>query len=273
MPIAVCLIREQPHYRRDAFVAGLVVCGYQVQFQPLRAPGPNDVLLIWNRSPRFHYEALRHDAVGSPVIVAENGYLDAVDDHGHQYFSLARDHHNGAGRWPQPFIGTGAPARWPSLQQQVQPWRREGAYILVLPQRGIGAPGVAMPRQWEVDISRRLRKLTSRPVRIRPHPGVKSKARPFAPDLVNVHTVVTWGSGAALKAMLAGVPVFYDMPRWIGAGAAEYLGNVRTLEMPIMHDTRRAVMFERLSWCQWTVADIAGGLPLRWLINLGSTKS
>ena len=31
--------------------------------------------------------------------------------------------------------------------------------------------------------------------------------------------MATWGSGAALKALMLGVPVFYDFPKWIGAPA------------------------------------------------------
>lgn len=264
MPIAVCLIRPQPHYRRDAFVAGLAACGYTIVTQPLRTISPADILVIWNRGPQFQYEAKRHELAGSQVVVAENGYLDTVDEDGHQFFSLALDHHNGAGRW---LCGPGD--RWPLLGQALCPWRKEGASILVLPQRGMGAPGVAMPRGWENDIRRRLARMTSRPVRVRPHPGLKSKARPLAPDLQNVHAVVTWASGAALKALLAGVPVFHDMPSWVGASAARPLAGVQDLESPLMDDQARLKMFQRLAWCQWSVADIASGVALRWILQNG----
>lgn len=272
MPVAVCLIRDTPHYRREAFVAGLVACGYQVAFQPpVSMPKRDDILVTWNRGAMFQYHAKRHESVGSRIIVAENGYLDTVDADGHQFFSLALDHHNGVGRWfPPRTDADAAAARWPVLAQSCLSWRKEGSHILVLPQRGIGAPGVAMPRLWLNDIRQRLARLTRRQVRIRPHPGVKSKATPLAPDLENCHAIVTWGSGGALKAMLAGYPVFHDMPGWIGAGAAVHLAKVTNLEAPMMDDGARSAMFERLAWSQWPVADIASGYALRRLLTEGN---
>src|SRR5688572_25950698 len=142
MPTAVCLIRTQPHYKHEAFVQGLTRIGYQVSLQPIKRIGPEDVLVIWNRGSRYTYEARRHELAKSRIMVAENGYLDARDDQGHQWFSLAMNHHNGPGWWP-----VGAGDRWAEMGMDVQPWRREGSHVLVLPQRGIGAPGVAMPPQ------------------------------------------------------------------------------------------------------------------------------
>lgn len=268
MPIAVCLIRDRPHYRHEAFVAGLTALGYRVQHTPARRIAPDDVLVIWNRSQgMFAYEAARHDVAGSPVIVAENGYLDAVDADGHQLFSLALDHHNGAGRW---FVGD--EPRLPLLQVELQPWRAadSGLFILVLPQRGIGAPGVAMPRGWPFDIRKRLARLTSRPVRVREHPGGAKNVSPLTDALKGCHAVVTWGSGAALKALAAGYPVFHEMPSWIGAQAARPFGSGVDLEDVKMDGLARGLMFIRLAWSQWPVADIASGRALKWLLTQGN---
>lgn len=262
MATAVCLIRMQPHYRHDAFLAGLTRLGLKVTPTPAKTISAEDVLVIWNRSLSHEQLARRYELAGAAVIVAENGYLDAVDEHGHQWFSLALGYHNGAGTW---FYGDAE--RWPQLRLDIQPWRAAGASVLVLPQRGMGPLGVRMPQKWEGTALTRLRRLTRRPVRVRPHPGIKSRGRPLTPDLENCHAVVTWASGAALKAIQAGIPAYYDFPRWVGACAALPFGEVSDLEAPRIDDAARLAMFERLAWCQWRVAEIASGAALAWLLE------
>lgn len=259
MPTAVCLIRTNVHYRHDAFVRGLVAAGYTVSQRSISKIKPDDVLVIWNRGAQFQYEAKRHEMAGSRIVVAENGYTDAVDEDGHQWFSLALDHHNGRGRWP-----IGETARFPSMGLTVRPWRSEGSFILVLPQRGIGAPGVAMPLRWSRLIEARLRAVTNRPIRIRPHPGLKSAASPLEPALEGCHAVVTWGSGAAVKAIIHGVPAFHELHGWIGAPAARF--GINDLERPFLGD--RSPMLERLAWSQWPVAEIANGTAFKHLLGL-----
>jgi hypothetical protein len=259
MPTAVCLIRTTVHYRHDAFVRGLVAAGYRVETKPLKNITRDDVLVIWNRGAQFQYEAKRHEAAGSRIIVAENGYTDAVDDQGHQWFSLALDHHNGCGRW-----SVGDTPRFPLMKQTVKPWREDGSFILVLPQRGIGAPGVAMPPRWPREIEKRLKAVTGRPIHVRPHPGLKSMAPAFAPALDGCHAVVTWASGAAIKAIILGVPAFHELRGWIGGPAARY--GIDDLERPFLGD--RGPMLERLAWSQWSVAEIASGDAFKHLLRL-----
>jgi hypothetical protein len=259
MPTAVCLIRTNVHYRHDAFMRGLVAAGYRVETKPLKVIQPDDVLVIWNRGAQFQYEAKRHEAAGSRIIVAENGYTDAVDQDGHQWFSLALDHHNGRGRWI-----VGDTPRFPLMKQVVRPWREDGSFILVLPQRGIGAPGVAMPPNWPRLIEKRLKAVTGRPIRIRPHPGLKSMAPSLAPALDGCHAVVTWASGAAIKAIMLGVPAFHELSGWIGAPAARH--GINDLENPFLGD--RGPMLERLAWSQWTIAEIGSGAAFKHLLKV-----
>jgi hypothetical protein len=259
MPTAVCLIRTNVHYRHDAFMRGLVAAGYRVETKSLKNITRDDVLVIWNRGAQFQYEAKRHEAAGSRIIVAENGYTDAVDEQGHQWFSLALDHHNGCGRW-----SVGDTPRFPLMKQTVKPWREDGSFILVLPQRGIGAPGVAMPPRWPREIEKRLKAVTGRPIHVRPHPGLKSMAPAFAPALDGCHAVVTWASGAAIKAIILGVPAFHELRGWIGGPAARY--GIDDLERPFLGD--RGPMLERLAWSQWSVAEIASGEAFKHLLRL-----
>ena len=255
LPLAVCLIRNHPPYNQSQFVKGLQAAGFKVSEQMTGSPKPGDVLLIWNRGGiRDHY-AKQYEAIGAKVIVAENGWIGKTQNGGKLY-SLALGWHNGLGQWK-----VGVPDRWPLLNTRLDPWRSAGDHILVLPSRGIGAPGIGMPREWPLQIVKRLRKQTKRPIKIRPHPGDKNAD--MTDDLRNCHAVVTWGSGAAVKAIAAGVPAFYELKNWIGAAAARPLGD--DLEQPFLGD--RLPMFQRLAWCSWTADEISTGEPFLWLLK------
>ena len=65
-----------------------------------------------------------------------------------------------------------------------------GGEVVILPQRGIGSPSVAMPMHWLRDVSKLGR--------IRRHPG-RHVGPPLEDDLRNARAVVTWGSGAAVR--------------------------------------------------------------------------
>ncbi len=260
MPTAYCLFRSSLHYRRDAFSAGLERNGYTVEHR-VRPPRRGDLLLIWNRLGAEHQAAKVFEAAGATVVVAENGYLGPPG--GDKRFALALGHHNGAGTWR-----SGGPERWTALDVPLQPWRTNGHQVVVLLQRGIGAPGVAQPASWARPVVDQLRAATRRPVVLRQHPGL-SPARLVDKEphvaLANAWCVVTWGSGAALKALVAGVPVFHGLGQWIGAAAARPWGPLAQLETPLRGD--RLPMLRRLAWAQWTLAEIKSGEAFRWLLS------
>jgi hypothetical protein len=251
MPVAVCLLRSGLTARVDAFTAGLQRCGYTVEYQARSRIDPGDLLVIWNRRGGEHLLARKYEAAGGRVIVAENGYISPPD---RKMYALALNHHNGAGTWRE-----GGPERWDALGIPMAPWRTDGDHILVLPQRGIGEGGVAMPRAWTGDAMRYLR--TRRPIRLRRHPGVE-KSEPYD-DLAGAWCALTWGSGAAIKALVAGVPVFYDFPQWIGAPAAKQ--GKTDLEAPWLGD--RLPMLRRLAWAQWSLAELESGEAFAWLLT------
>jgi hypothetical protein len=264
---AVCRIREAPHYRRDAFQTGLRITGFKL-VPDLPAPQPGDLLVIWNRYGYEEQLALTFEGAGATVIVAENGYLGHHEDAyakpytsaGDQLYALALGHHNGAGQW-----WIGAPGRWREQGIEVQPWRCAGEHVLVLPQRGIGPEGIGMPSAWIDKTCQRLRKVTERSIRVRSHPGNLPATKPLLDDLRDAWAVVTWGSGAAIKALVAGVPAFADFKRWIGRPGARF--DLEQIEMPLRHDGARELMLDRLAWAQWTVSEIATGAPFRKLLN------
>lgn len=117
-----------------------------------------------------------------------------------------------------------------------------------------------MPRNWLNNILPRLAKTTGRPIKVRKHPG-KNPTVPLEEDLNNAWAAVIWASGAGIKAICEGIPVFYDYKNWIGAKAATCNFDI---EKPYLGD--RMEMLHRLSWAQWTWDEIENGEPFKWLL-------
>lgn len=220
-----------------AFTRGLERCGFSVVDGLPQRPGKGDILVTWNRIREGHPAACRFEAAGLPVLVAENatwgnGFV------GEHWYTIARNAHNTAGRFP-----VGDAYRWDGLHVKLDRWRTTGETV-ILPQRGIGNVG-QMPLDWP---ARALRKYGGR---IRRHPG-QGEAIPLEQDLRQAGRVITWGSGAAVKALTLGIPVTSEMPNWIG-------------EQDNTDDGRLA-MFRRLAWAQFTLEEISDGLPFRRLL-------
>jgi hypothetical protein len=211
-------------------------------------PDARDVLCIWNRFGPNAEAARAFERAGRPVLVAENGYL-GVEFAGDRWYALSRNLHNGAGTWPE-----GGPERWDALGVPLEPWRQGGSEIVILAQRGIGSPPVAMPRDWPQRVAHLGR--------MRRHPGFKpTRVVPLRADLARARAAITWGSGAALQALLWGVPVFYAFEQWIGAPAARPLKDIE--QGPRCDDAARLGMFRRLAWAMWRIGEIWSGEALR----------
>lgn len=261
MPRAYCLIRKDPHYRHEAFNAGLVRAGYTVsQAFPGRA-APGDMMVIWNRYGEFESAAERFEREGGIVLVAENGYI-GKDEGGLQYYALSKHGHNGSGRWP-----SGGAERFERLQLELKPWRERGEHILVCAQRGIGSRSMASPNGWHAEVTRRLRARTERPIIVRLHPEDRqlrgAKQPPLEEQWRGAWAVVIWSSSSGVKALIDGLPVIYDAPHWICAGAA---GRLDQIESPPMGD--RLAALQRMAWAQWTAAEIASGAPFKLLAHV-----
>lgn len=250
MPKALCTIRPDPHYRRDAFEAGIRAAGFTL-VPAVSKIDPGDLFVCWNRMGSNHTTAKQFEAAGGHVLVAENGYMGKrwMDK---EWFAVSRGHHNGAGQWP-----LGPADRWDGWGAELKPFREGGTEVVLLPQRGIGEPGVAMPTNWTRDTLDILSKRVNRKeLRVRQHPGDKEGV-PLSIDLRSARCVVTWASGAALKALALGIPVFYSFPDWIGGIGSRPLAEWD--KGPLRDDSCRLATFRRLAWAMWTLEEIASG--------------
>lgn len=271
MPRAHVLIRDVPHYRRDAFIGGLQRVGFQIEGTPRAPAQPGDVLLIWNRYGHYDSLARRFEREGGTVIVAENGLMGRDRHDGHWYSLALGLPAAGGGRLPP------APPdedRTATIGVRFGELRREGQEVIVLEQRGIGPPGIASPAGW-TDRTRTLVAAASRlPVRVRWHPGERPST-PIREDLAQAACVVTWGSGAAIRALELGIPVFYCLATWIAREAAVvWTGADGQLERPKLDERARAEAFRKIGRATWRTDEIESGEPIARLLGmLRSTQS
>ena len=75
--------------------------------------------------------------------------------------------------------------------------------------------------------------------------------------------MAAWASGIAARALVLGVPVFYEAPAIVCAGACTR--GLEGIESPRTPD--RLPALERLAWAQWSVSEIARGLPFEYLLR------
>lgn len=260
MPTAYVHLREEPHYRRVAFINGFARLGYVVvqgQPQPPKPIDSRDVCLIWNRTPRSRYSFEAADAAGAACLVAENGYA-GVDRNGVKPYAIALDGHTGSGRW---FVGDAD--RLDALELDFQPMRPLGDRALLVGQRGIGSIHMRSPHAF-LDNTRPHLERKGWSVLERKHPGIKTPERPLSMDLGQVNQVVVWSSNVATQALIQGLPAFYAAPTIVTAGAAKPLLRTTTVAT---EDERRAA-FTRMAWAQWTIDEIDSGEAIKTLLDV-----
>ena len=255
MPIAVNLIKPEPHYRHEVFSDGLQKIGYSVtRNYNFGARKKNDLLLVWNRHGYFDKMAENWEKDGGTVLVAENGYI-GKDKNGHQYYALAKHGHNGSGPWT-----VGTPARWSKLGIDLKPWvDRPDGYVLVIGQRGIGSKKMRSPDNWHANIARELAKLTKQKIKIRQHPGFAKHQPPLEVDLGGASCVVIWSSSVGVRALTEGIPVIYDAPTWICKGAAHKYSPKSSIPTITPSEIDRLAAFQRLAHAQWSLEEIGSG--------------
>lgn len=217
-------------------------------------PARDDVIVSWNRHSIRAVHCLRYEKRGAKAVIVENGWIAPK---GQKTYSILLGQHN-CGSWR-----VGPTDRFDLLGVPLKPWRERGEHILLLPSRGIGSHEARQPYGWIDRTIAQLRAVTKRPIRIRMHPGKCDNAPALEADLVNAHAVVTWASGAAIKALAAGVPAFYGLKDWVGAAAAKH--GFGEIEQPFLGD--RLPMFRALAWAQYTAQEIRTGWPLKWILE------
>lgn len=267
---ASLFIRREPELRARCFLEGFRAAGFDARIGPPSQSPECRALLTWNRYGENEHAAERVERAGGVVLVAENGYLGcggtspkfdlASGMHEAHYIALSRGQSHNTVR--AAVTAQDGAARFAALGIELKPWRERGEHVLVCPNRSFGAVGRIMPSRWAHDVAARLKRLTSRPVRVRVHPGGNRPAIPLAEELRDAWAVVIWHSTVGVHALAEGVPVLCDGPEWI---LRDLAGSVEQVEEPPMPPRQTA--FERLACAQWTLGEIRTGEPIRRLLD------
>lgn len=249
--------------RHEAIKQGLRAAGFRV-VEGKGSPKKGDILVSWTRFQHGKEQICEQfEARGGRVLIAEEGYIRNVA--GRKYFSLSWDDHAGNGQW---YVGD--VSRWQSFGLEMAPYRAAGNHILVTEQRSIGSKVMASPKGFHSTTLSRLSAITSRKVIVRWHPRSRvnphhAKEQPSAEEqLRNCHAVVTFSSAFAVKALLAGVPVFVEAPKFVLDGAVNR--GLENIDNPILHD--RLPALQRMAWAQWAVEEIKSGEAFRHLLRV-----
>ena len=210
----------------DAFIKSVRDAGDQVV---LNKSTNADVAVIWSvlwRGRMEQYKKIWNEyrSKGLPVIVIEVG-------------GLRRNHSfkigiNGINRDADFANQTFDDKRWPLFKHKLTPWNPTGEMIVICGQHDASEQWKGLPRmeQWIVKQIREIRKYTTRPILVRPHPrniiqfkesdfeNVKLRLprrdyktyddTDFKMTLERTWAVVNHSSNPAMEAVIRGVPVF-----------------------------------------------------------------
>jgi hypothetical protein len=215
-------------------------------------------------------------AAGRPVIVLEVGQLRRGVT-----WKMGINGVNARAYW-----GEGAePDRVRKLAIRLQPWN-QGDHILIAMQRTDSEQWAGLPpaEQWLTQTVDRIREHTDREIVVRPHPRQRLRPVPgvqiqqpqmlrgtydefdFRSNLGRAWAVVNENSGPGSQAIMDGVPAFVGVDSMAAPVANSDFALIETPRMP-----DRAAWLEQLCHTEWTLGEIASGLPLSRL--LGRLKS
>lgn len=232
----------------------------------------HDACVFYGYTTRLQRIMAAHIAAGRPAVYLDLGYWHREGSNGHHKIVVN-------GRHPTAYFQARRhdASRLRNFRVEIKPWRRGGRSILLA---GMGfkaatiAEGVPF-ESFERQAILELRRHTARPIVYRPKPSCK-ESRPitgtvFSPReesldavLADCHAVVTHHSNVAVDALVAGIPAFC----WQGVAAPLSLQDFARIESPAYPDGREQWLAD-IAWTQWSIAEMAAGLPWRHLKHEG----
>lgn len=265
----------------DAFATGVVSSGADISDSV--DYDATDVHVIW--SVLFHGRMSRNRSVwdhcqrtGQSVIVLEVGGIKRGTTWKVGLRGINRDAYFGdSGN-----DGT----RAQKLGLNFKPWRTDGEYILIAGQHDRSLQWQNQPSMsnWFLHTYDEIRKHTDRPIIFRPHPrcrlpeierGLKYVYRQeprhidgtyddFDMAFDNIWATVNWCSNPGIHSILAGVPSFVSTHS-LAYDVGNDIDFLHDIENPLIPD--RTQWLNDYAWTEYTVDEIAQGLPLKVLTN------
>lgn len=208
-----------------------------------------------------------------PVIVAEVGMLNRG-----LTWKLGV---NGTGI--DAYYGDVIPGRSEMLGIKLHPWTNKGTNIVIAAQRTDSEQWAGLPTSgtWLTQTVNSIKQHTDRPIIVRPHPRERipnipgciiesPQPIPGSYDSFNYNqclkttwAVINHNSGPGCQAIINGIPAFVG-----NTSLATPVGNfdLSQIENPLRPD--RTQWIDQLASTEWTIDEIASGLPLTRLLRL-----
>ena len=160
-------------------------------------------------------------------------------------------------------------------------WRSDGNYVLICGQHNKSLQWQGMPSMsnWFLNTYDKIRKYTDRPIIFRPHPrcrlehierGLKHVYRQepkhiastyddFDMDFSDVWATISYSSNPGTHSCINGVPAFVSTHS-LAYDVANDIDFLYDIENPLLPD--RQQWLNDIAWSEFTVEEIANGLPL-----------
>lgn len=258
----------------DAFIKSLHEAGDQVY---LNRSSNSDVAVIWSvlwRGRMEQYQKIwkEYRSKGKPVIVIEVGGLRR-----NQSFKIGI---NGINRDADFANQEFDDKRWPLFKHELKPWHSTGELIVICGQHDSSEQWKGLPRMenWIVQQINEIRKYTTRPILVRPHPRNQISFDPksftnvkvrmpkrdyktyddtdFKKTLERTWAVVNHSSNPAMEAVIKGIPVFVSQSSLCHDVGNTTLVDINTPAMP-----NRIMWANQLAYTEWFKDEIEAGLP------------
>lgn len=256
------------------FISSLIASGEDVR---VNEDTNADVAVIWSVLWRGRMEGYKkiwdkYRNSGRPVIVLEVGGLKRNHSFKIGINGINRD----ADFANQEFDDK----RWPLFGHKMKPWNPTGDIIVICGQHDASEQWKGLPRmeQWIKQQITEIRKYTTRPILVRPHP--RNQINFKENEFTNVHVrhpkrdyktyddtdfkatlertwaVVNHSSNPAMEAVINGVPVFVSE-----SSLCHDVGNIKLSDINTPAMPNRLGWAHKLAYTEWFPNEIEQGLP------------
>jgi len=236
-----------------------------------------DVAVIWSvlwQGRMQGYKKIwdKYRNAGKPVIVIEVGGLLRNISFKIGINGINRD----ADFANQTFDGQ----RWPLFKHELRPWNPTGDLIVICGQHDASEQWKGRPKMstWIEQQITEIRKYTTRPILVRPHPrntitfdenkfkNVKVRLpkrdymtyddTDFKATLERTWAVVNHSSNPAMEAVIKGIPVFVSE-----SSLCHDVGNIKLADINTPAMPNRLTWANKLAYTEWFADEIEQGLP------------
>jgi hypothetical protein len=253
----------------DAFEQGLKSLGHEI------VNTPDGIPVIW--SVLWHGRMAHNEKIyrtQQPVMIIEVGNL-----HRGKTWRVSLNHINSLGKFGNhENLDPDRPKKLGAALAPIKENRRPEIMIATQHQRSLQWQGHPAMADWAHSTVEKIRQYSDRKIVVRPHPrspislnipgvevGMPRQIAGTYDDFdidYNCHCVINHNSGPAVQAAIHGTPIICDTSSLAGEISGKF-EDIENIKLPDRED-----WFLRLCHTEWTVNEIAQGIPMQRLMPL-----